>query len=169
RVGDVDGIPVIALCESPLQGGRGALKRVTDIVFSTLLLILAAPVMMLIAIAIKLDSPGRVFFKQDRYGLDGQRIVVYKFRTMTVCENGSVVVQAQRNDARVTRVGRFLRRTSLDELAQVIGCRGETSTVDEMRQRVQYDLEYLRHWCWLLDIKILMRTLLLVFRDKRAY
>jgi putative colanic acid biosysnthesis UDP-glucose lipid carrier transferase len=216
RVGDVDGIPVIALCESPLQGGRGALKRVTDIVFATLLLIVAAPVMALIALAIKLDSPGRVFFKQDRYGLDGERIVVYKFRTMTVCENGSVVVQATRNDARVTRVGRFLRRTSLDELpqlinvlqgrmslvgprphavahneqyrkliagymvrhkvtpgitglAQVSGCRGETSTVDEMRKRVQYDLEYLRHWCWLLDIKIMLRTLVLVFRDKRAY
>ena len=216
RVGDVDGIPVIALCESPLQGGRGALKRVTDIVLATLLLALAAPVMVLIAIAIKLDSPGRVFFKQDRYGLDGERIVVYKFRTMTVCENGGVVVQAKRNDARITRIGRFLRRTSLDELpqllnvlqgrmslvgprphavahneqyrnliagymvrhkvtpgitglAQVSGCRGETSTVDEMRRRVQYDLEYLRHWCWLLDIKIMLRTLLLVFRDKGAY
>ena len=88
RVGDVDGIPVIALCESPFQGGSGALKRGTDIVFATLLLIVAAPVMLLIALAIKLDSPGRVFFKQDRYGLDGERIVVYKFRTMTVCENG---------------------------------------------------------------------------------
>jgi len=216
RAGDVDGIPVIALCESPLQGGRGALKRATDIVFAALLLVIAAPVMALIALAIKLDSPGRVFFKQDRYGLDGERIVVYKFRTMTVCENGTVVVQAKRNDSRVTRVGRFLRRTSLDELpqlinvlqgrmslvgprphavahneqyrnliagymvrhkvtpgitglAQVSGCRGETSTVDEMRQRVQYDLEYLRHWCWLLDIKIMLRTLMLFFRDKRAY
>jgi Undecaprenyl-phosphate glucose phosphotransferase len=216
RVGDVDGIPVIALCESPLQGGHGAMKRVTDVVFATLLLIIAAPVMALIAVAIKLDSPGRVFFKQDRYGLDGDRIVVYKFRTMTCCENGGVIVQAKRNDARVTRVGRFLRRTSLDELpqlinvlqgcmslvgprphavahneqyrnliagymvrhkvtpgitglAQVSGCRGETSTVDEMRQRVKYDLEYLRHWCWLLDIKIMLRTLALVIRDKRAY
>ena len=54
-------------------------------------------------------------------------------------------------------------------LAQVSGCRGETSTLEEMRRRVQYDLEYLRHWCWLLDIKILLRTLVLVFRDKRAY
>jgi putative colanic acid biosynthesis UDP-glucose lipid carrier transferase len=216
RVGDVDGIPVIALCESPLHGGRGAIKRITDIVFATLLLIVAAPVMLLIAIAIKLDSPGRVIFKQDRYGLDGERIVVYKFRTMTVSENGAVVVQAKRNDSRVTRVGRFLRRTSLDELpqlvnvlqgrmslvgprphavahneeyrklisgymvrhkvtpgitglAQVSGCRGETSTVDDMRRRVQYDLEYLRHWCWLLDIKIMLRTVVLIVRDKRAY
>ena len=216
RVGDVDGIPVIALCESPFQGGSGALKRGTDIVFATLLLIVAAPVMLLIALAIKLDSPGRVFFKQDRYGLDGERIVVYKFRTMTVCENGDCIVQAKRNDARVTRVGRLLRRSSLDELpqlvnvlqgrmslvgprphavahneqyrklisgymvrhkvtpgitglAQVSGCRGETSTLDDMRRRVQYDLEYLRHWCWLLDIKIMLRTLVLLVRDKRAY
>jgi putative colanic acid biosysnthesis UDP-glucose lipid carrier transferase len=217
RVGDVDGIPVIALCESPLHGTRGAMKRFTDIVFATLMLIVAAPFMLLIALAIKLDSPGRVFFKQDRYGLDGERIVVYKFRTMTVCENGACVVQAKPNDARVTRVGRILRRTSLDELpqlinvlqgrmslvgprphavahneeyrklisgymvrhkvtpgitglAQVSGCRGETSTLDDMRRRVQYDLEYLRHWCWLLDIKIMLRTLvLLLVRDKRAY
>ncbi len=215
RVGDLDGIPMVALCESPLQGGRGALKRITDIVFASLMLIVASPLMLLIALAIKLDSPGRVFFRQDRYGLDGERIVVYKFRTMTVCENGLVVVQAKRNDSRVTRVGRFLRRSSLDELpqlinvlqgrmslvgprphavahneeyrklisgymvrhkvtpgitglAQVSGCRGETSTLDEMRQRVKYDLEYLRHWCWLLDIKIMLRTLVLAFRDKRA-
>jgi putative colanic acid biosynthesis UDP-glucose lipid carrier transferase len=216
RVGDVDGIPIIALCESPLHGTRGAMKRVTDVVFSGLMLVVAAPLMSLIALAIKLDSPGRVFFKQDRYGLDGERIVVYKFRTMTVCENGAQIVQAKRNDARVTRVGRILRRTSLDELpqllnvlqgrmslvgprphavahneeyrklisgymvrhkvtpgitglAQVSGCRGETSTLDDMRRRVQYDLEYLRHWCWLLDIKIMLRTVVLLVHDKRAY
>jgi putative colanic acid biosynthesis UDP-glucose lipid carrier transferase len=217
RIGDVDGIPVIALCESPLRGARGALKRLTDILLSLLLLITAAPAMLLIAVAIKIDSPGRVLFKQDRYGLDGERIVVYKFRTMTVCENGDRVVQAQRNDSRVTRVGRILRRTSLDELpqllnvlqgrmslvgprphavahneeyrklisgymvrhkvtpgitglAQVSGCRGETSTLEDMHRRVQYDLEYLRHWGLLLDIKILLRTLwLLLVSDKRAY
>ena len=157
-----------------------------------------------------------MFFKQDRYGLDGERIVVYKFRTMTVCENGDRIVQAKRNDARVTRVGKLLRRTSLDELpqlinvlqgrmslvgprphavahneeyrklisgymvrhkvtpgmtglAQVSGCRGETSTLDDMRRRVQYDLEYLRQWCWLLDLKIMLRTLVLLVRDTRAY
>ena len=216
RVGDVEGIPVIALCESPLYGTNGAGKRFTDITFATLLLVVAAPLMALIAAAIKLDSPGRVFFKQDRYGLDGERIVVYKFRTMSVSENGDRIVQATRNDARVTRVGRILRRTSLDELpqlvnvlqgrmslvgprphavahneqyrklisgymvrhkvtpgitgwAQVNGCRGETSTLDDMRRRVQYDLEYVRHWCWLLDIKIMLRTFVLMIYDKRAY
>jgi putative colanic acid biosynthesis UDP-glucose lipid carrier transferase len=216
RVGDVDGIPVIALCESPLHGARGVVKRFTDIMLSALMLIAAAPVMAVIAIAIKVDSPGRVIFRQDRYGLDGERIVVYKFRTMTVCENGDRIVQAKRNDARVTRIGRILRRTSLDELpqlinvlqgrmslvgprphavahneqyrklisgymvrhkvtpgitglAQVSGCRGETSTLDDMRRRVEYDLQYLRHWCWALDIKILLRTLVLLVRDKRVY
>ncbi len=216
RVGDVEGLPIIALCESPLHGTSGVGKRCTDIVFATLMLIVAAPLMALIALAIKLDSPGRVFFRQDRYGLDGERIIVYKFRTMTVCENGPKIVQAKRSDARVTRVGRILRRTSLDELpqlvnvlqgrmslvgprphavahneqyrklisgymvrhkvtpgmtglAQVSGCRGETSTVDDMRRRVQYDLEYLRQWCWLLDIKIMLRTLVLLISDKRAY
>jgi putative colanic acid biosynthesis UDP-glucose lipid carrier transferase len=216
RVADVQGVPVIALCESPLHGPRGGVKRITDIVFASVMLVVAAPLMLLIALAIKLDSPGRVIFKQDRYGLDGERIVVYKFRTMRVCENGDCVVQAKRDDARVTRVGRFLRRTSLDELpqlvnvlegrmslvgprphavahneqyrklisgymvrhkvtpgitglAQVSGCRGETADLDDMRRRVEYDLEYLRHWCWLLDLKILFRTLVLLIRDKRAY
>jgi putative colanic acid biosynthesis UDP-glucose lipid carrier transferase len=216
RVADVQGVPVIALCESPLHGPRGVVKRITDIVFASLMLLVAAPLMLLIAIAIKLDSRGSVIFKQDRYGLDGERIVVYKFRTMSVCENGDCIVQATRHDARVTRVGRFLRRTSLDELpqlinvlqgrmslvgprphavahneqyrklisgymvrhkvtpgitglAQVSGCRGETADIEDMRRRVEYDLEYLRHWGWLLDLKILLRTLLIVIRDKRAY
>jgi putative colanic acid biosynthesis UDP-glucose lipid carrier transferase len=213
---DIEGIPVVALCESPLHGARYVMKRITDMVFASLLLALASPLMVGIAIAIKLTSPGRVLFKQDRYGLDGERITVYKFRTMSCCENGDRIVQAKRDDARVTRVGRFLRRTSLDELPQLInvlqgrmslvgprphavahneeyrklirgymvrhkvtpgitglaqinGCRGETQTLDDMRRRVDYDLEYLRHWCWLLDIKIMIRTFVLVFRDKHAY
>ncbi|HZF27915.1 MAG TPA: undecaprenyl-phosphate glucose phosphotransferase [Gammaproteobacteria bacterium] len=213
---DIQGIPVVALCESPLHGVRYVMKRATDIVFAALLLLLASPLMIGVAIAIKLTSPGRALFKQDRYGLDGERITVYKFRSMTCCDNGDHIVQATRNDARVTRVGRFLRRTSLDELpqlinvlqgrmslvgprphavahneeyrklirgymvrhkvtpgitglAQVNGCRGETHSLEDMRRRVDYDLEYLRHWCWLLDIKIMIRTFVLVFRDKHAY
>jgi putative colanic acid biosynthesis UDP-glucose lipid carrier transferase len=213
---DIQGIPVVALCESPLHGVRYVVKRITDMVFASLLLALAAPLMVGIAIAIKLTSRGTVLFKQDRYGLDGERITVYKFRSMTCCDNGDRIVQAKRDDARVTPVGRFLRRSSLDELPQLInvlqgrmslvgprphavahneeyrklirgymvrhkvtpgitglaqinGCRGETQTLDDMRRRVDYDLEYLRHWCWLLDLKIMIRTFVLVFRDKHAY
>jgi putative colanic acid biosynthesis UDP-glucose lipid carrier transferase len=213
---DIHGVPVIALCESPLQGIRGMTKRATDIVFASLLLLVASPLMIAIYIAIKLTSPGPAIFKQDRYGLDGERIVVYKFRSMTVAENGDRVVQAKRDDPRVTPLGRFLRRTSLDELPQLInvlqgrmslvgprphavahneqyrrlisgymvrhkvapgitglaqinGCRGETATLEDMKRRVDYDLEYLRHWNWLLDIKILIKTLVLVIRDKHAY
>jgi putative colanic acid biosynthesis UDP-glucose lipid carrier transferase len=213
---DIFGIPVIALCESPFAGIRGLVKRTTDVVFASLLLIAAAPLMVAIWIAIKRTSPGPAIFKQDRYGLDGERIVVYKFRTMVCQENGDRIVQARRSDPRVTRVGRFLRRTSLDELpqlvnvlegrmsivgprphavahneqyrrlisgymvrhkvvpgitglAQVNGCRGETTTLEDMKRRVDYDLEYLRHWCWLLDIKIMFKTLAILIRDKHAY
>jgi putative colanic acid biosynthesis UDP-glucose lipid carrier transferase len=216
RSDEIEGIPVIALCESPFQGIRGFSKRATDIVFASLLLLFALPVMGAIAVAIKVSSPGSVLFRQHRYGLEGERISVYKFRTMTVAENGGRIVQAKRGDPRVTPVGAFLRRTSLDELpqlinvlqgrmslvgprphavahneqyrklisgymvrhkvapgitglAQVNGCRGETATLEDMRRRVAYDLEYLRHWRWSLDLKIMFKTCVLLFRDDHAY
>ncbi len=216
RSDQIEGIPVIALCESPLHGMHGLSKRLTDIVISLLLLAFSVPAALLIALAIKATSRGPIIFRQHRYGLYGDRITVYKFRTMTVTENGSEVLQAQRDDPRVTTVGRFLRRSSLDELpqlinvlrgdmslvgprphavahneqyrklisgymvrhkvvpgitglAQVNGCRGETRTVEEMRRRIEYDLEYLRRWCWLLDVKILFKTIVLLIRDKHAY
>jgi putative colanic acid biosynthesis UDP-glucose lipid carrier transferase len=172
--------------------------------------------MIMIALAIKLTSPGSVIFKQRRYGLDGREIIVYKFRTMTVSEDSDHVKQATRNDERVTRVGAFLRKYSLDELpqfinvlqgrmsvvgprphavvhneeyrplikgymvrhkvnpgitglAQVLGYRGETETVDAMRKRVECDLEYLRNWSLSLDLRILLRTLRIVVNDKMAY
>jgi putative colanic acid biosynthesis UDP-glucose lipid carrier transferase len=174
------------------------------------------PVFLLIALLIRLDSKGPAVFRQRRYGLNGEEFPVYKFRTMTVCEDGGEIVQAKPNDPRITRLGRFLRRTSLDELpqlfcvlagsmslvgprphavahneqyrhlidgymlrhkvrpgitgwAQVNGLRGETRTVDQMRARVLFDLEYLRHWSPWIDIKILLRTALLVVRDRNAY
>ena len=216
RSDEIDGVPVIALCESPLHGARAFSKRATDVVLASALLVCALPVMLAIAAAIKLTSPGPVLFKQRRYGLDGEQIAVHKFRTMTVTENGRRITQATRDDPRVTPVGRFLRRTSLDELpqllnvlagtmslvgprphavahneeyrklirgymvrhkvtpgitglAQVNGCRGETATLEDMQRRVEYDLEYMRRWCWLLDLKILVKTAALVFRDERAY
>jgi putative colanic acid biosynthesis UDP-glucose lipid carrier transferase len=181
-----------------------------------LALLAAAPLMLLIAAAVKLSSPGPVLFRQRRYGLNGEEIIVYKFRSMTVCEDGPCVTQATRQDTRVTPVGRFLRKTSLDELpqllnvlegkmsvvgprphaiahnelyrklingymirhkvrpgitglAQVSGLRGETETVEKMRERVKYDLEYLSHWSPWLDLKIILKTVWVVARGRNAY
>jgi putative colanic acid biosynthesis UDP-glucose lipid carrier transferase len=191
-------------------------KRVTDIAFAGVALILLAPLMLLVAAAVKLTSPGPVLFRQRRYGLNGEEIMVYKFRSMTVCEDGAVVTQARKNDQRVTPLGRILRATSLDELpqllnvlegkmsvvgprphavahnelyrklisgymirhkvrpgitglAQVHGLRGETETIEKMRERVRFDLEYLSHWSPWLDLKIIVKTIWVMARDKNAY
>lgn len=118
------------LYESPHDGWKAFNKRGFDLVVGSLILALAAPVMALIALAIKLDSPGPVFFRQRRHGYNHQTITVLKFRSMTVLEDGEVIRQAVQNDSRVTRVGRFLRRTSLDELPQLLNVvRGEMSLV----------------------------------------
>ncbi len=164
----------------------------------------------------KRSSPGPILFRQRRYGLDGKEILVYKFRSMTVMEDGANVTQATRNDQRITPFGAFLRRTSLDELpqfinvlqghmsivgprphavahnetyrklikgymvrhkvkpgitgwAQVNGLRGETETLDKMKRRIDFDLEYLRNWSLKLDLMIIMRTVLVVFKDRNAY
>jgi putative colanic acid biosysnthesis UDP-glucose lipid carrier transferase len=216
RTGEILGVPVVALCETPFCGYRGVVKRITDVALAGAILVLAAPVMLATAVAVKLSSPGPVLFKQRRYGLDGEEITVYKFRTMTTAEDGARITQATKCDARVTPAGRFLRRHSLDELpqlinvlqgrmslvgprphaiahneeyrklikgymirhkvppgitglAQVNGFRGETAQVEEMRARVEYDLEYLRHWSPLLDLKILAVTAMRLLRDEKAY
>ncbi len=120
RSSSVCGIPVISVCESPFRGIDGVVKRVSDFVFSLIILLLVSPVMLVIAAAVKFTSPGPVIFKQRRYGLDGEEILVYKFRSMTVTEDGQVVQQARKNDQRVTPLGVILRKTSLDELPQFI-------------------------------------------------
>ena len=116
----VCGVPVIGVCESPFVGFRGVIKRISDIVFSILILILITPILVAVAIAVKLTSPGPIIFKQRRYGLDGKEILVYKFRSMSVTEDGGTITQAQKNDARITPIGAVLRKTSLDELPQFI-------------------------------------------------
>jgi putative colanic acid biosynthesis UDP-glucose lipid carrier transferase len=93
-------------------------KRLSDIVLSLLILILISPVLLAIAIGVKLSSPGPAIFKQKRNGLDGEEIIVYKFRSMRAMDNGPVVKQATKGDPRITPFGAFLRRTSLDELPQ---------------------------------------------------
>lgn len=116
---EIKGLPVVSVFENPFYGIDGMLKRTVDVVLASTALVALAVPMCLIAIAIKLTSRGPVFFRQRRYGLDGRCIRVWKFRSMTVTENGDSVTQARQNDPRVTRVGAFLRRTSLDELPQL--------------------------------------------------
>jgi putative colanic acid biosysnthesis UDP-glucose lipid carrier transferase len=210
------GVPLIALCETPFHGYRGVSKRLSDLILASVILIPAAPLMLLVAILVRLTSPGPVIFRQRRYGLDGQEIIIYKFRTMSVIEDGDSIQQATREDKRITPIGRLLRRTSIDELpqllnvlqgrmslvgprphavahnelyrklikgymvrhkvapgmtglAQIHGMRGETQTLEQMEARLKYDLDYLRNWSPLLDLKILFKTLVIVARGDKAY
>jgi putative colanic acid biosynthesis UDP-glucose lipid carrier transferase len=216
RTVDINGMPVLSICDSPFHGISAFWKRAFDVCLAMVVMLLAWPAFLLLGLAIKFSSPGPIIFKQRRYGLNGEEILVYKFRSMTVCEDGPVVAQAQERDHRVTPLGAFLRKTSFDELpqilnvlegtmsfvgprphavahneeyrklisgymirhkvrpgitgwAQVNGLRGETTTVDRMQQRVQYDLDYLDNWSLGLDLKIIARTALLVLKDRNAF
>ena len=216
RMDTQSGFPVISLCESPFKGAAGTVKRTIDLLVAGTAVTLLLPVMLLIALLIKVTSPGPVLFRQKRFGLDGSSIVVWKFRSMRVTEDGDKAYQqVTRGDPRVTRLGAFLRKTSLDELPQlfnvlrgemsVVGPRPHVVSVNEqyrrlisgymlrhkvppgitgwaqvngyrggddlpsMTKRIEYDLDYLRRWSIWLDFKILARTVLLVFRDSRAY
>jgi putative colanic acid biosysnthesis UDP-glucose lipid carrier transferase len=112
--------PVLRVCETPFLGVSGIVKRAEDLILGSLLLLVCLPLMLLIGAAVKLDSPGPLIFRQRRHGLDAREIIVYKFRTMKVLEDGPELRQAQLGDPRVTRVGAILRRYSLDELPQLI-------------------------------------------------
>lgn len=195
----------------PLSERNRLLKSLIDFVVAGIALVLLAPFLALVALAIKLDSPGAVFFRQRRYGQNNRIFRIYKFRTMSVAEDGQNVEQATRNDSRVTRVGWFLRRTSIDELpqlinvlrgemsivgprphalahdmifeqqqdqfsqrrrvlpgltgwAQVNGFRGETRTEKDIQNRLHYDLYYIENWSIWLDLEIMVRTMLVLFR-----
>ncbi|ELZ7674439.1 exopolysaccharide biosynthesis polyprenyl glycosylphosphotransferase, partial [Klebsiella pneumoniae] len=216
RTEEINGVPVVPLFDTPLNGINMVFKRVEDVFFSIIILFLISPVLAVIALLIKLTSPGPILFKQIRYGMDGKAIKVWKFRSMKVMENDDRVIQATKNDTRVTKVGGFLRKTSLDELpqfinvlfgsmsivgprphavahneqyrkliqgymlrhkvkpgitglAQVNGWRGETDTLDKMEKRIEYDLEYIRTWNIVLDIKIIFLTVFKGFIGKTAY
>jgi putative colanic acid biosysnthesis UDP-glucose lipid carrier transferase len=114
------GTPVVRVCETPFLGACGLVKRAEDLVLGTLALLVSMPLMLLVGAAVKLDTPGPVIFRQRRHGLDGREIVVYKFRTMKVLEDGPELRQARCDDERITRVGALLRRYSLDELPQLV-------------------------------------------------
>src|SRR5882672_2597335 len=120
RIDSVSGMPVLGVCDSPFSGASGLVKRASDVVFSIAILALISPLLVLLALCVKLSSPGPVIFKQRRYGLDGGEIVVYKFRSMTVTEDGDAIRQCAQHDKRLTPLGAFMRRTSLDELPQFI-------------------------------------------------
>jgi putative colanic acid biosynthesis UDP-glucose lipid carrier transferase len=121
---DIGGLPAVSVFENPLYGVDGLVKRVFDAVVAGLLILLLSLPMLLVAVAVKLSSRGPVIFRQRRYGLDGREILVWKFRTMTVCEDGHQVSQAKPGDARVTKLGALLRRTSIDELPQLFNVLG---------------------------------------------
>jgi putative colanic acid biosysnthesis UDP-glucose lipid carrier transferase len=143
RVDSIGELPVVAVCETPFYGFNGVLKRISDIVIATAIVLAISPLLVAIAIGVKLSSPGPALFKQRRYGLDGRRIVVYKFRSMSVLDDGDVVRQATRNDSRITRFGAFLRRTSLDELPQFINVlQGRMSVVGPRPHAVAHNEVY---------------------------
>lgn len=98
----------------------GAAKRIFDVAAAASALVILSPIFLFVAFLIQLESPGPIFFRQHRTGFRGRRFKIIKFRTMTVIERGSCVVQARRDDPRITRLGRWLRRTSIDELPQLI-------------------------------------------------
>jgi len=212
RTADIAGLPAIDLSTGPLSPAAEVVKCVEDKVVSVIALILLALPMLAIAVAIKLSSPGPVFFVQARQGRYGRTIRVIKFRTMCAFASEQSITtnsfkQASKDDLRITPLGRFLRNTSLDELpqffnvlrgdmsvvgprphvhalnkrfvadigelmrrhyvkpgitglAQISGSRGATKTVEEMRRRVNLDLEYLRRWSLWLDVTIIGKTML---------
>lgn len=216
RLQDMNGVPVVGILETPFTGVNEVVKRISDVILSSIILVLISPILLGLAIGVKLSSPGPVIFRQRRNGLDGEEIMVYKFRSMRSMDNGAVVKQATKGDPRITPFGAFIRKTSLDELpqfinvlqgrmsivgprphavahneqyreiikaymvrhkvkpgitgwAQVNGLRGETDTVDKMKARVEYDLEYLRNWSLGLDLQIILRTARLMLFDRHAY
>ena len=207
-----DGLHIITLQASPLDGWNSILKRAVDVFVGGLALLLFSPLMLVIALGVKLTSSGPVLYRQERMGLDGKRFQMLKFRTMFEdAEKSTGPIWALPNDPRVTPLGRWLRRTSLDELPQLINVlKGEMSLVgprperppliEQFRQavpkymlrhkvkagmtgwaqvngwrgnsslerRIEHDIDYIQNWSLWRDVKILARTLLVGFRDKRA-
>ncbi len=143
RLQDMNGVPVVGICETPFTGTNELVKRLSDIVIGTLILLLISPVLLALAIGVKLSSPGPAIFKQRRNGLDGGEIIVYKFRSMRVQDNGPVVRQATKHDERITPFGHFIRRTSLDELPQFINVlQGRMSIVGPRPHAVAHNEQY---------------------------
>ena len=195
---------------------HGFAKRALDLAVSIPAVIILSPLLVLLAVLIRATSPGPAIFRQTRLGLNGAPFRIFKFRTMTVLENGPVIKQAEENDARITKVGGWMRRLSLDELpqllnviagdmsligprphalahdrfygreiagydlrqtvkpgisgwAQVHGHRGATVTISRMRERLAYDVWYARNATFALDVRIILRTIGEVLKQRNAY
>ena len=145
RIVDIGGIPAYSICDTPLQGMCGLHKRAIDVLLALTGLLLLSPLMLMIAMAVRLSSAGPVLFRQRRYGLNGEEFTVYKFRSMTATTAGASLAQVTRQDARVTAVGRFLRRTSLDELPQLLNVlEGSMSIVGPRPHAVAHNELYRR-------------------------
>ncbi|EMM0379260.1 undecaprenyl-phosphate glucose phosphotransferase [Pluralibacter gergoviae] len=143
RTEEVNGVPVVPLFDTPLNGINMVFKRLEDIIISLLIVLFILPVLALISVVVKFSSPGPILFRQVRYGMDGKPIKVWKFRTMTVMENDNIIIQVTKNDSRVTSVGRFLRKTSLDELPQFFNVlKGEMSIVGPRPHAVAHNEIY---------------------------
>ena len=217
QAGDLLGMPAVELNCPSVRDNHGLAKELFDRFFDLCVLLMLTPLFILIAIAIKLNSCGPVFFSQPRLGLNGRIFHVYKFRSMRIHEEAhNKVTQAIRDDPRITSIGKFLRRTSLDELpqflnvlkgdmsvvgprphalphndlykdklimymqrhrvkpgitgwAQINGFRGETDTREKMARRVAYDLHYIRHWSFWMDVKIILWTAFKGWTDRNAF
>ncbi|MEM7365051.1 MAG: undecaprenyl-phosphate glucose phosphotransferase [Pseudomonadota bacterium] len=208
--------PVVGVVDTPFIGRADLIKRTEDLILSFSALVALSIPMLIVAVLIRLESSGPALYRQRRYGLDGEPFEIWKFRSMYVRSDDQVFKQATRGDSRITRIGAFIRRTSIDELpqlfnvlfgqmslvgprphpialdeehqplihryrvrfkvkpgitgwAQVNGYRGETDTVEKMEGRVRYDLEYINHWSLVMDIKIILLTVLRVFKDENAF
>jgi Undecaprenyl-phosphate glucose phosphotransferase len=204
------------LQRAPLSSAERFCKRLFDLVFASVALLLLLPILIMVAMAVELDSRGPVIFMQRRQGFGGRSFRIFKFRTMSTTEDAGNIRQATVGDPRVTEVGRVLRRTSIDELpqllnvlrgemsivgprphavahnnqyesligsyafrhhvkpgitgwAQVNGYRGETATVDRMRGRVERDLWYIGNWSFWLDVKIILKTIVVFAGQDSAY
>lgn len=139
----VGSVQTLSVFDTPFQGANNFIKRLEDIIFGSIILAIISIPMLFIAIGVKITSKGPAIFKQDRYGLDGKKIKVYKFRSMTTQDNGEEVKQATKNDMRITPFGAFLRRTSLDELPQFINVlQGRMSIVGPRPHAVAHNEQY---------------------------
>jgi len=202
--------------EIPSKAYIRFIKPTLDKCAALLLLLFLSPLLIIIALLIKFESKGAIFFKQNRIGFNGEIFDIYKFRSMSVAENGHSAIQAQKDDNRITKIGAFIRRTSIDELpqllnvlsgdmslvgprphavnhdieftqrisdyqkrhnvrpgitglAQVKGFRGPTDTDAALLGRVENDILYTKKVSFLTDIKILFKTVSVVFNDKNAF